>query len=61
MDIREEIQKATREIPSSVKQGSVQQSIRWKDSAMQALRVASNPKSTPYELKSALSTLKKYQ
>jgi hypothetical protein len=61
MDIREEITKATREIPNSVKTGSVQQCIRWKDQAVQSLRVANNPKSTEYELKVALNNLKKYQ
>ena len=60
MDIREEIQKATREIPDSVKHGSVQQCIRWKDTAVQSLRVANDPKSSPYELKVALNNLKKY-
>jgi hypothetical protein len=61
MSIREEIIKATREIPDSVKRGSVQQCIRWKDTAVQSFRVASNPKSTEYELKVALNNLKKYQ
>ena len=61
MSIREEIEKATRVIPDSVKRGSVQQCIRWKDSAVQAMRIASNPKSTDYELKSALNTLQKYK
>jgi hypothetical protein len=60
MNIREEIIKATREIPSSVKNGSVQKCIRWKDQAVQSLRVANNPSSTEYELKVALNNLKKY-
>jgi hypothetical protein len=57
MDIREEIKKATGVIPDSVKYGSVQQSIRWKERAMSALRAADNPKSTEYELKMALASL----
>ena len=61
MNYKEEIEKATRVIPDSVKHGSVQQCIRWKDSAVQAMRVASNPKATEYELRSALNTLQKYK
>jgi len=57
MDIRQEIRKATGVIPDSVKYGSVQQSIRWKERAMNALRIADNPKSTDHELKMALATL----
>jgi hypothetical protein len=57
MDIREKIKKATGVIPDSVKYGSVQQSIRWKERAMSALRVANNPRSTEHELKMALSEI----
>jgi hypothetical protein len=60
MDIREEIIKATGTIPSTVLNGSVQQSIRWKEQAMQALRVANNPKAGEHELRMALTNLKKY-
>lgn len=60
MDIREEIKKATSVIPSSVKNGSVQQSIRWKDAAMQSLRVANDQKAGEHELKMALNNLKRY-
>ena len=60
MDYREEIQKASRVIPDSVKMGSVQQSIRWKEQAMQSLRVANNPKASEYELRTAYTNLKRY-
>ena len=60
MTIREEIIKATGVIPDAVKRGSVQTTVRWKEQAMQALRVANNPKSGEYELKMALHNLKKY-
>ena len=60
MDIREEIKKATGVIPDAVKQGSVQTSIRWKEQAMQSLRVANNPKASEYELRMALNNLKRY-
>lgn len=60
VDIREEIIKATGVIPDAVKRGSVQTSVRWKEQAMQSLRVANNPKSGEHELKMALTNLKKY-
>jgi hypothetical protein len=60
MDIREEIIKATGVIPDAVRRGSVQTSIRWKEQAMQAMRVANNPKAGEHELKMALTNLKKY-
>lgn len=60
MNYREEIIKATGVIPDAVKRGSVQTTIRWKDQAMQALRVANNPKSGEYELRMAFNNLKKY-
>lgn len=61
MNYREEIIKASGVIPDSVKIGSVQQSIRWKEQAMQSLKVANNPKAGEYELKLAYNALKKYQ
>ena len=61
MDIREEIKKATGVIPDAVKRGSVQTSIRWKEQAMQSLRVANNPKAGEHELKMALHNLKRYE
>lgn len=60
MDYKEEIRKASGVIPDSVNRGSVQQSIRWKEQAMQSLRVANNPKATEYELRMAYNNLKRY-
>ena len=57
MTTREEIKKQAGVIPDAVQRGSVQTSIRWKERAMNALRVANNPKATDHELKLALSEL----
>lgn len=56
-ELREAIKKQVGIVPISVQKGSVQNVIRWKDKAVQALRVANNPKSTEYELKITLSDL----
>jgi hypothetical protein len=61
MTIREEIKKQAGVIPDAVKVGSVQTSIRWKEQAMQSLRVANNPKASEYELRMALTSLKRYK
>lgn len=61
MDIREEIKKQVGVIPDAVNRGSVQTSIRWKEQAMQSLRVANDPKASEHELRMALSNLTKYQ
>jgi hypothetical protein len=61
MNYREEIKRQAGIIPDSVKHGSVQQSIRWKDQAMQSLRVANNPKAGEYELKLAYNALTRYK
>jgi hypothetical protein len=61
MDLREEIKKQAGVIPDAVKVGSVQTSIRWKEQAMQSLRVANNPKASEYELRMALTSLKRYK
>lgn len=57
MTLRELIKKQAGVIPDSVMRGSVQQSIRWKERASNALRVANNPKATDHELSMALSEL----
>jgi hypothetical protein len=57
MSIREEVKKQAGVIPDAVMRGSVQTSIRWKERAMKALRIANNPKSTEHELKMVLSEL----
>jgi hypothetical protein len=61
MTTREEIKKQAGVIPDAVKVGSVQTSIRWKEQAMQSLRVANNPKASEYELRMALTSLKRYK
>jgi hypothetical protein len=60
MNIKEEIIELTKVIPDSVKRGSVQVSIRWKDCAADAMRAVNNPKSTDHELRMALQNLKRY-
>lgn len=57
MNIRDELKKQAGVIPDAVMRGSVQTSIRWKERAMNALRIANNPKATEHELKMALSEL----
>jgi hypothetical protein len=57
VSIREELKKQAGVIPDAVMRGSVQTSIRWKERAMNALRVANNPKATEHELSMALSEL----
>lgn len=57
MSIREQLKKQAGVIPDAVQRGSVQTSIRWKERAMNALRVANNPKATEHELSMALSEL----
>jgi len=57
MSIREQLKKQAGVIPDAVHRGSVQTSIRWKERAMNALRVANNPKATEHELSMALSEL----
>ena len=57
MSVRELLKKQAGVIPDAVMRGSVQTSIRWKERAMNALRVANNPKATEHELKMALSEL----
>ena len=57
MSIRNELKKQAGVIPDAVLRGSVQTSIRWKERAMNALRIANNPRSTEHELKMALSEL----
>ena len=57
MNIREQLKKQAGVIPDAVKVGSVQTSIRWKERASEALRIANNPKSTEHQLKMAYAEL----
>lgn len=58
MNLREEIKSQVGKIPTHVMQGSVQQVIRWKERANDALRVANNKKSSDYDLQLALNSIK---
>ena len=58
MDLREEIKMQVGKIPSKVMQGSVQEVIRWKERANEALRLASNKKTSDYDLQIALNRIK---
>lgn len=57
MDYRSEIKKRVGVIPDAVKNGSVQNVIRWKERAVNAIRVANNPKSSERELKTIYTEL----
>jgi hypothetical protein len=45
-------------IPDAVKNGSVQQVIRWKERCNEAQRVMNNSKATQHQLEQALRSLK---
>jgi hypothetical protein len=60
MDYKKEIIRMCGVIPDSIRKGSVQQSVRWKEQAVESLRVANNPKSSEYELRTAYNHLKRY-
>jgi hypothetical protein len=60
MSLREEIIKQVGIIPMSVRTGSVQMAIRFKECANDALRVVNNPKAGDRELRQALASLKRY-
>jgi hypothetical protein len=57
--LREEIKTQSGKVPMQVLQGSVQMVVRWKDRAVQAVRVANNPKSSKRELEIALKDIKR--
>jgi len=58
MNYREEIKKQIGKIPSHVMQGSVQDVVRWKERANEALRLASNKNTSNYDLQIALDRIK---
>ena len=60
MNYREEIKKLTRTIPKSVINGGVMQAGLWKQKAVDALRVAGNPRASSTELINALETLRRF-
>jgi hypothetical protein len=57
--LRKEIKTQSGKVPMQVLQGSVQMVVRWKDRAVQAVRVANNPKSSKRELEIALKDIKR--
>jgi nucleoside diphosphate kinase len=57
MDYRSEILKQVGVIPDAVQRGSVQNVIRWKERAVNAIRVANNPKASERELKTIYTEL----
>lgn len=59
--LREEIKAQSGKVPMAVLKGSVQMVIRWKDRAVQSVRVANNPKSSKRELEIALKEIMRTQ
>ena len=58
MDLREQIKSQVGKIPSKVMQGSVQEVVRWKERANDALRLASNKNTSDYDLQIALDRIR---
>jgi len=58
MNYREEIKKQIGKIPSHVMQGSVQDVVRWKERANEALRLVNNKNTSDYNLQIALDRIK---
>jgi hypothetical protein len=58
MSLREEIKSQVGKIPSRVLQGSVQEVVRWKERANDALRLAANKNTSDYELQIALDRIR---
>jgi len=58
MNYREEIKNQLGKIPSRILQGSVQDVVRWKERANDALRLANNKNTSDYDLQIALDRIK---
>jgi hypothetical protein len=58
VNYRQEIKSQVGKIPSHVMQGSVQQVVRWKERANEALRLANNKNTSDYDLQLALNSIK---
>ena len=58
MSLREEIKSQVGKIPSRVLQGSVQEVVRWKERANDALRLAANKNTSDYNLQIALDRIR---
>jgi hypothetical protein len=57
-NIREQIKEQMNKIPDAVKNGSVQQVIRWRERCNEALRVINNSRASQHQLEQALRSLK---
>jgi len=58
MNYREEIKKQIGKIPTRIMQGSVQDVVRWKERANEALRLVNNKNTSDYNLQIALDRIK---
>jgi hypothetical protein len=58
MNFREMIKEQVGKIPSHVMQGSVQDVVRWKERANDALRLANTKNTSDYDLQIALDRIK---
>jgi hypothetical protein len=58
IDLRSEIKSQVGKIPTRVMQGSIQEVVRWKERANEALRLAQNKNTSNYDLQIALDRIK---
>jgi hypothetical protein len=58
VNLREEIKSQVGKIPTRVMQGSIQEVVRWKDRANEALRLANNKNTSDYDLQIALDRIR---
>jgi hypothetical protein len=58
VNLRETIKSQVGKIPNHVMQGSIQDVVRWKERANDALRLASNKNTSDYDLQIALDRIK---
>lgn len=58
IDLRDEIKSQVGKIPIRVMQGSIQEVVRWKERANEAMRLAQNKNTSNYDLQIALDRIK---
>jgi hypothetical protein len=58
VNLREEIKSQVGKIPTRVMQGSIQEVVRWKERANEALRLANNKNASDYDLQIALDRIR---
>jgi len=58
MNLRETIKSQVGKIPNHVMQGSIQEVVRWKERANDALRLANNKNTSDYDLQIALDRIR---